>query len=226
MWGIALATKLRRFTSLANAIDMLVNNRLALLSPKTWQDRNDTRFLETFLESTGYKSVFAACFTRASETYHHWGVFGRANEGVCIEFNGEALLGPLDNRHGYYFRDVAYTRLSHLREMSEISVYDLPFMKRYGFKDEREFRLIYASKYANVSHYVDVDRSMVNRIIFNPWIPAANVDALKSVLRSIKGWRDIYLEKSSLIDNAQWEKACRKVDEFEFMLSDTPENQL
>ena len=110
--------------------------------------------------------------------------------------------------------------------MSEISVYDLPFMKRYGFKDEKEFRLVYASKSDNVSHYISVDQRMVNRIIFNPWIPAANVDALKAVLRSVDGWSELDLEKSSLIDNSQWENACRKVDQFEFLMTDTPPNKL
>ena len=68
---------LKRFTSLAGALDMLMSERLTLLSPASWEDRNDIAFLEAYRTKRGVHHIFAMCFTQAPETFHHWSVFAK-----------------------------------------------------------------------------------------------------------------------------------------------------
>ena len=41
---------LNRYTSLPIALDILVRHRVTLLSPETWEDRNDAFYLERYRE--------------------------------------------------------------------------------------------------------------------------------------------------------------------------------
>jgi hypothetical protein len=43
---------------------MLARRELTLLDPSSWDDRNDSLFLEQYREKRGLQSVLALCFTR------------------------------------------------------------------------------------------------------------------------------------------------------------------
>jgi hypothetical protein len=224
-----MPTLLRRYTTLASAIDLLLNKRLTFLKPKTWDDVNDTRFLERFCELSEYKTLFALCFTKAGETYHHWHNFTRSNEGVCIEFNGEILTSLLanskDDGREYFWRDVEYVLVKDLEKMEAFDGYDLPFMKRHGFKAEEEFRIICGFKEEKDTHSIPIPANAVTRIVLNPWVPKPLVEGLKTVLKSVDGWPRLKVINTTLIDNDAWKKAADRAGDFEFLLG-APENRL
>jgi hypothetical protein len=83
---------LRRYTDLPFLLDYLRTKELALLSPKMWDDKNDSHYLESYAKTNGFATTYALCLTEASETYHHWKVFTSGANGVCIEFKKEALI--------------------------------------------------------------------------------------------------------------------------------------
>ncbi len=205
--------RLKRYTTLAGAVDMLIEQRLALLNPSKWQDTNDTYFLEMFQEHINAKSLYAACFTQAPETFHHWKVFAGDNEGVCVEFDREALLKPLLETSGYHWSDVHYRTLKQLELRKKINAFELPFLKRKGFGDEKEFRLIQWSrtKPQQGVHHVAIKRSWIKNIVFNPWISEPLFQSMKSALTSIPGCRDMPIRRTTLIDNAVWKQAVDKV---------------
>ncbi len=89
------AVTLRRYTNLAATIRVLRNRVITLLSPSTWDDRNDAYFLAQYKKRKRVQSVLALCFAETSETYHHWRVFSHGCDGVCIEFDKDALLRAL-----------------------------------------------------------------------------------------------------------------------------------
>lgn len=214
-----MAKLLKRYTSLANALDTLKNERLTLLDPATWKDKNDTRFMEAYREKSGYKKIYAACFSHVGEAYHHWEVFARHNEGVCIEIFRDELISSLSEKDGYVFRDVEYYNLTQLSKMHSILDVDLPFMKGDGYRPEQEFRLIYGDRNGRFPvHHLVCPRKFVNRIIINPWIPHGLVPAVKDALRSAIGAREPRIEVSSFIDNEQWAKAVNNVTDFESLL--------
>lgn len=81
----------RRYTDLPALIHILTNRTLTLLDPSFWDDKNDSYFLATYKEKKELQSVLALCFTKESETYHHWRVFSSGASGACINFNPEQL---------------------------------------------------------------------------------------------------------------------------------------
>lgn len=209
-------TRLKRYTSLASALDMLVEQRLALLDPSKWKDTNDTHFLGAFLDCMESEGIYAACFTQAVETYHHWQVFAGDNEGVCVEFDKEALLESLvDNQH-YLWGDMKYSTLPQLASRKRINAFELPFLKRKGFSDEKEFRLLYYDgQTQNPVHLIPIKRAWIKRIVINPWLNAALFQSMKAALKSIPGCGNIAVIHTSLINNSEWKDACQKVVELQ-----------
>ncbi len=212
---MADATRLKRYTTLAAAVDMLVEQRLALLNPSKWQDTNDTYFLEMFQEHVRAKSLYAACFTQAAETFHHWKVFAGDNEGVCVEIDRTALLGSLMESTSYHWSDVNYRTLAQLSSRKRINAFELPFLKRKGFGDEKEFRLIHWSrvKPQRGVQYVKIERSWIKAVVLNPWIGEALFKSMKLALNAIPGCSNVLIRRTTLVDNAQWKEAADKVEE-------------
>jgi len=215
--------RLKRYTTLAAAIDMLVESRLTLLSPYSWKDTNDVQFLDAYRHTLNLRSLCAACFTQSEETYHHWEVFAGSNEGVCIEIDKDRLLTSIMSDPRYIWRTVEYLTLEQINALKEVDAYRLPFMKRWGFRDESEFRLIWQSEAEEVSlFHVPIRRSWIKRVILNPWIAPGLFPSIKKSLQSIPECGSIRVVKTNLIDNAEWKSACERVDEFSALLGPPP----
>src|SRR5438046_2646856 len=90
-----LTNRLKRFTSLPILLDMLVKKHLTLLNPRTWEDRNDSFYLEQYRNKKNLKSILALCFASCPETFHHWKVFSSGSCGVCVEFDKNVLLASV-----------------------------------------------------------------------------------------------------------------------------------
>ena len=86
---------LNRYTALPILLDVVHNRHITLLSPETWEDRNDAYYLERYQAKGKIASVLAICFTLEKETFHHWRVFSHGSSGVCLEFDKHRLLRQL-----------------------------------------------------------------------------------------------------------------------------------
>ncbi len=53
---------LNRYTSLPYLIEILTDRHLTMLSPKTWEDRNDSFYLERYKVERKLKLILALCF--------------------------------------------------------------------------------------------------------------------------------------------------------------------
>jgi len=203
---------LKRYTSLTAAIDMLVHERITLLSPSSWEDKNDIAFMDAYRQKRGIPKVFAACFTQASETFHHWGVFANGNEGVRISINKPEFLRSLVGQHCYLWNDVSYKTLDQLADLKTLSVYELPFLKRFAFKDELEFRLICESTdpYA-AFHHVPLRREWITSIALSPWLPTNLVDTMKEVLPKLPGCSNVRVIRTNIRDHQKWQAAIGRV---------------
>jgi len=141
--GTDMSTFLRRYTDLPFLFDYLRTKELALLSPKTWDDKNDSFFVEQYAKAKGFQSTYALCLAEAPETYHHWKVFTSGSSGVCIEFKKDDLVAHALKVPGLRAESVTYSTIKNLRA-SRPKPDQLPFLKRYAFGDEAEFRLFVA----------------------------------------------------------------------------------
>jgi hypothetical protein len=135
------------------------------------------------------KSLFALCFADCDETYHHWRVFSHGSDGVRIEFDKSLLMKSLaDDR--IIARDVLYKKIDELKTSTRFPVDDLPFLKRQGFRDESEFRIIYQNDHrVQFSKSYQIDLASIRRITLSPWIVRSLSDSVIASLREIKGVR-------------------------------------
>ena len=201
-----METLLRRYTELPYVVDFLLTEELALLNPASWDDRNDSFYIEEYARQSGVKSVYALCLADCAETYHHWRVFSPGSGGACIQFKREEFLTAISKVDGLRSEGVKYKTINQLRRAAP-SLDELPFLKRYAFKNEGEFRLFYTSKTDGQTIYrITVPRNCIDRIILSPWLPGEVADGVKKTLKSIPGCSDVKMYRSTLVENEDWKK--------------------
>lgn len=198
--------RLKRYTNLAVALDMLRGQRICLVSPAFWTDKNDTFLIDKYKESKGFKFIGAVCMTEANETFHHWKIFADGMDGICIEFDKEKLEECLNKAAGIQYGNVNYLKLDQVAKTDISELEKLPFIKRAGYKDEREYRIIHGSHSAIDRFDISFSAECINRIILSPFLPVGLADATKKTLKEIEICRDRRIVKSHLINSATWQK--------------------
>lgn len=201
----------RRYTGLSALIHMLQTREITLLNPATWDDGNDAYFMSEYKRLKDLKSLLAICLAQCSETYHHWRVFSSGPDGVCIEFRREKLIDGLVKFDGVVARDVTYWTIDDLRDKDTIAVDDLPFMKRFPYQDEKEFRFVFESKdEARDSAGFPIEISWISRITLSPWMSYALRDSVTKTLRAIPGCEKLPVSRSTLVSNSEWQSQTEK----------------
>lgn len=195
---------LRRYTDLPALLSLLQSKHLSLLSPSSWDDRNDRNFMSAYAKAYALKSVVALCFCGRAQTYHHWKVFAPGAAGVCIEFNTETLLSSVPADGCYEHGCVRYRTISEL-DREKKNPCNLPFLKRSAFKDEREYRIIFRSKEQDIQiKDLQISLHAIRGILINPWMPTPLFEAVKKSICQVDGCEQIPVSKSSLIDHEKW----------------------
>jgi hypothetical protein len=182
------------------------------LNPATWDDKNDAYFMAEYKRYKNAKTVLALCFAECKETYHHWRVYSNGPDGVCIEFNKEKLLstfaGDRQVKHDY----VDYKLIKDLGKLKSVKLEELPFLKRYPYGDEREYRIVYVdTKHAEEHKDYSIEIKWIRRITLSPWMPKALGDSVKRTLKSINGNSSLDIVRSTLVENERWKKLTTRV---------------
>jgi len=197
---------LRRYTELPFVIDFLQTKELVLLNPSTWNDKNDTYFIEQYAKTKSVTSTAALCLTECNETYHHWSVFSNGTSGVCIIFNKEKLIDALKDVSNLRAESVEYKTIKNL-EKNPPNINDLPFLKRIAFKDESEFRLFWECDKTNENTFkVKIPISAIEKIVLSPWLPRTVAKNVKNALRLIPECNSIVVTQSLLIEHEKWKQ--------------------
>jgi hypothetical protein len=200
-------TILNRYTTLPILVDILHEKHITLLSPETWEDRNDAYHLERYQVESKLRSVLAICFSLSRETFHHWRVFSSGSSGVCIEFDKDALLRSFAGQEGFRHQPIEYRWVGDVKKKKP-ELKSWPFIKRKPFIDEQEYRIIFESATDSVrSKSIPIDLSSIRLITLSPWLPAAVAPAVTMAVRGIDGCAKIKIHPSSLINNADWKAA-------------------
>jgi len=197
----------RRYTTLPYLFDMLHNKRITLLDPSSWEDKNDAYFVKTYKEKRKLKSVLAVCFAKASEAYPHWKIYSGTTSGVCIEFDEYKLLNSF-NGDDFIPKIVRYETIDTL-EKNPPKIDDLPFTKRYAYKGEEEFRVIYISATEEIKiKHVDINLDCINKISINSWIDEVSRKSIEKTIQNIPGCEKIKVIKSTVTENKRWKKVA------------------
>jgi len=200
------SNQFRRYTTLPFLLDILHESRLALLDPASWEDKNDSYYIELYKTKKNLKSVLALCFADSHETYQHWKIYAGNSSGVCIEFNKDHLLNKLVGDHKFKERQVRYEALKDLRD-DPPQIDDLPFIKRFAFSDEQEHRIIYEDLDEELKiKYLPITSRDINRIVINPWVNRSVFESVKTIIKSIKGCKNISVIKSTVVENEKWKQ--------------------
>ncbi|MBB2497486.1 DUF2971 domain-containing protein [Aquipseudomonas ullengensis] len=197
---------LRRYTEIPYVIDLLQTRELTLVNPKAWDDRNDSFYIEQYARAAGVSSTYALCLAEAPETYHHWRVFSHGSGGACITFDKSKIIKYATKHHGVRAESVQYCTISDLRGEPP-QTEELPFLKRYAYADEKEFRLFYGAKSKGEPIYrIPIPLSAIDRITLSPWLPRAVAIHVKSTLKSINGCSNLRISRSTLVENETWKE--------------------
>ena len=196
-------TRLKRFTTIGSAIDLLRNKRIAFLDPEKWDDRNDAEFMRLYKVKEKCESLKALCCTQSPQTYHHWRVFTQSTDGCFIEFLRTPLVDSVRGDPNYRSSGMEYIKLEEIK-LCDYGARDLPFLKRAGFRPEEEYRIIYTGACDGPVHFMDIDLDWVRRIVLNPWLPTSISDSIKETFWEISGRRDLKIEASKLTNSQTW----------------------
>jgi Protein of unknown function (DUF2971) len=181
-------TSFRRYTNLAATIHLLREKAITLLNPATWDDKNDAYFMAEYKRYKNAKTVLALCFAERAETYHHWRVFSHGSDGVCIEFDKQKLLSAFRNDPQISRGPVQYKTIKEINDLELIDLDDLPFLKRYPYEDEAEYRVIYVDKKKSTEfqdYWIEI--AWINRITLSPWMSERLAGSVIKTLKSIDG---------------------------------------
>lgn len=201
---------LRRYTDLTATIELLSHKSLTLLDPASWDDKNDSYFLRYYKEHSANQSVLALCLSTIGETYHHWRVFCAHPSGVCIEFDRAKLLESVDAVPNIRHQAVDYMTLEEIAAKKQ-PLERLPFIKRWAFRHELEYRLVYESSVeAKLTHAIDLPLSAIEGIMLSPWMPPPLLEATRAALRAIDGCQHLKVNRSELISNQQWQRNAER----------------
>lgn len=197
---------LYRYTDLPSLIHILKNQQLTLLDPATWDDKNDSNFVTLYKEKCNLKSVLALCFTRSSETYHHWRIFAPSSSGVRVTFNGNYLRQSIVKIGGMQLTDVEYVKIEDVRR-TELSRSKLPFLKRHPYRQESEVRLLWESGVDERHSFIlPIDLRAITQITLSPWLHPSLTDSVRALLKGIAGCGSLKVHRTTLISNDEWLK--------------------
>ncbi|MFC6644671.1 hypothetical protein ACFQBQ_03505 [Granulicella cerasi] len=163
--------------------------------------------MELYKDRRKLTSLLAICCSMQSETYHHWRVFSQGSAGVCISFKRTNLVNALrEQSKTVRSSEVEYLKLNESRQLDAHGVNSLPFLKRFPFGDEREFRFIWESKSQRLrTKTLPIPLSCIDRIYLSPWMPESVAESVKETLREIDGVAALRITRSTLIRNDEWQ---------------------
>jgi len=195
---------LRRYTSLPILLDLLAERRLVFVNPSTWDDKNDSYYLELYRKKRRLKSLLAVCLSQARETYHHWGIFAPGPSGVSIVFDREGLLDALRQDRSVTIRSVEYKSFKDAKA-TPFLLDDLPFLKRDPFEPEGELRAIACFRTLEKDfHGVPIPLECVKKIYVSPWLAKSLVRHVRHAIHAIDGCDRLEVVSSNLISSETW----------------------
>jgi hypothetical protein len=125
-------------------------------------------------------------------------VFGAGTSGVRIKFKKKALLEAVDRVPGLWHNEVRYLKLKELN--GPFKPDSLPFLKRYGFEDEEEYRLVYGSDEKLAKFDISIPPDCVESVKLNPWLDTNLFEYVKDSIRKVDSrWKKLKVVQSSLI---------------------------
>jgi hypothetical protein len=130
-------------------------------------------------------------------------VFANGPSGVAISFKRDELLRGIKKKRGLRLGRVKYVKLPEMRRR-KLATRDLPFLKRYPFEHEIEYRILLESGETLKACDIPISLSCIDKITLSPWLNYALFKKVKEFLKEIEGCQDLKIVRSTLISNEEW----------------------
>jgi len=205
-------TKLNRFTTLPVLLDLLQRQKLTLLDPKSWEDKNDSEIILEYKSKKKIKNLFAICLSHGDETIHHWKTFSNGSSGCLIEFDAQELFAIIDKIPNLKHKEVTYRKLSDIESKNtKLKVDDIPFTKRWPYRCEEEYRIIVESDDETQKVFdIEITLDIIKRITINQQMPEIIYKTIKGYLKNLKGNPESRINRSTLFENKRWINRFKK----------------
>lgn len=203
-----ISRKLNRYTTLPVLLDLLRRKKIVLLNPTTWEDKNDTEIILEYKKRKNIQKLFAVCFSIGDETIHNWKTYANGISGCCIEFDENKLLKSFPIKKNFRRRNVTYKKIEKV-EKNPIPTGDIPFTKRWPYRCEKEFRIIWGGDTSEETIDVDIDLNSINKITLSQGMPADVCTSIKKLLRREIKDPSKRIYRSTLYENSRWIKAFK-----------------
>jgi hypothetical protein len=204
-------TRLNRFTTLPVLLDFLQRKKLVLLDPKIWEDKNDSEIILEYKKRKNIENLFAVCFSLNDETIHHWKTFSHGPAGCVIEFNAKKFFKVIDHIPGLIHRRVEYKKLADIEKKGfEIKTDDIPFIKRWPYRCEEEYRIIAEPAGKTDFFEIAIPLETINRITISQQMPEQIYKTIKGYLKNLNGDPDSRINRSTVYENKRWISRFKK----------------
>lgn len=201
--------KLYRYTTLPILLDLLKRKKIVLLDPTKWEDRNDADIISEYIKRKNISKLFAVCFSVNTETVHHWKSYADGISGCYIQFDEDKLLASFKSIKQIRWGDVDYKRIKEAQSKS-IQIDNIPFTKRWPYRIEKEFRIIWEGQTKKEKIEIDIDLKSINKIMLSQKMPVDVAESIKHLLRNAFEDPSKLISRSTLYENRSWINAFSK----------------
>jgi hypothetical protein len=193
--------KLNRYTTLPVLLDMLKKKRLILLDPSSWEDKNDAYVILEYKRRKKIPKLFTVCFSIGNETIHHWKTYANGISGCCIQFDEEKLLKTFTGIEQIRYGEVKYKRI---KDVGGIELDQIPFVKRYPYRIEREFRILWEGSTKLNSIEIDINLNSIIKITISQNMPEDVYETIVDLLRQEIRNPSQKINRSTIYENKKW----------------------
>lgn len=139
---------------------------------------------------------------------------------VRIQFDRSKLIEAIHKHRGVITHgDIEYLTHKELEALANVRkgadpIPRLPFIKRYGFRDESEFRIIYESNRRRVSTIdIRIPMSCIKEITFSYKLNYDDYKAIRKNLLSMRECKDMKVSRSNITGSKAWKAVGDKIVE-------------
>lgn len=203
--------RLYRYTKLEHALEMLEEKTICLTNPLTWLDQCDVKQLEAYRKYVSMPAVRVLCLSEIENSLLHWNIKKQEklkDEICCVKFWFPALATSLFKREHLQIKKVLYYKASEIADKnktSNIKPEKYPFIKRYPYRTEAEWRIVWAGTLPAGEKFkqIKILDEAIAGITLSPNIKGEDYKCYREKLMSY-GLKPKQIHSSTLDKNLKW----------------------
>lgn len=175
---------LNRYMSISTMFTTIKTRKMQFSDPSRWKDRNDTEILDLYKQNKLLDSLYVLCFSQESETVSYWADYADNYRGCCVQFDKESLLNSIKDLNLIFSREVHYLSMKELNSKQIIPVKDLPFIKRWPYRAENEYRIVTVDG-SEPNPSIPICMNWIKKVTIGPNIPDHEFKVIKSIVHEL-----------------------------------------